>query len=107
LAGSEEILRRVLKGNFEIERTEISNPKSRNIGSDSECYESSFIFRDFGFEISVRSISKFPIYCGLGAYGPTSGLACVFANDPSSAATPRATAAVSLPAWKQVKSGRS
>src|SRR5262245_20363527 len=39
--------------------------------------------------------------------GPTSGLACVFASGPSSAATPRAMAAVSLPAWKQVKSGRS
>ena len=39
--------------------------------------------------------------------GPTSGLPCVLASGPSSAATPRAIAAVSLPAWKQVKSGRS
>ena len=41
------------------------------------------------------------------ANGPTSGLAWVFASGPSSAAAPRAIAAVSLPAWKQVKSGRS
>src|SRR5262249_42508258 len=41
------------------------------------------------------------------ANGPTSGLPCVFASGPSSAATPFAIAAVSLPAWKQVKSGRS
>src|SRR5581483_5779561 len=41
------------------------------------------------------------------ASGPTSTLACVFASGPSSAATPLAIAAVSLPAWKQVKSGRS
>src|SRR5207245_1664991 len=44
---------------------------------------------------------------GEAANGPTSGLACVFANGPSSAATPRAIAAVSLAFWKQVKSGRS
>ena len=41
------------------------------------------------------------------AKGPTSGLACVLASGPSSAATPREMAAVSLPAWKHVKSGRS
>src|SRR5215475_1100356 len=40
-------------------------------------------------------------------YGPTSGLPWVSFRFPSSAATPRAIAAVSLPAWKQVKSGRS
>ena len=41
------------------------------------------------------------------AKGPTSGLPCVLASVPSSAATPRAIAAVSLPPWKHVKSGRS
>src|SRR5580700_1920968 len=41
------------------------------------------------------------------AYGPISGLAWVSANAPSSTFTPRAMAAISLPAWKQVKSGRS
>src|SRR5215468_10316513 len=44
---------------------------------------------------------------GFVANGPTSGFACVFARGPNSAVTPRAIAAVSLPAWKQVKSGRS
>src|SRR6185437_4992366 len=46
--------------------------------------------------------------CGvLLAQGPTSGWPCVLASLPSSAATPLAMAPVSLPAWKQVKSGRS
>jgi len=46
---------------------------------------------------------------GLGgtANGPTSTLPCVLASGPSSAAPPRLMLAVSLPAWKQLKSGRS
>jgi hypothetical protein len=37
-------------------------------------------------------------YCFFGAQGPTSGLTCVSFKGPSSRATPRAIAAVSLPA---------
>jgi hypothetical protein len=44
--------------------------------------------------------------CG-AANGPTSGLPCVLASGPSSAAAPREISEVSLPAWKHVKSGRS
>src|SRR5262245_37980562 len=44
---------------------------------------------------------------GFTANGPTAGFGCVLASAPSSSFTPRAIAAVSLPAWKQVKSGRS
>src|SRR4029077_1230091 len=44
---------------------------------------------------------------GFAANGPTAGFGCVLASAPSSSLTPRAIAAVSLPAWKQVKSGRS
>src|SRR5439155_16477222 len=47
-----------------------------------------------------------PDYRG-GANGPASGRPWVLASGPSSAATPRRMAAVSLPAWKHVKSGRS
>ena len=54
----------------------------------------------------IRRAFFLPPY-GFTANGPTSGFPCVFASVPSSAATPRAMAAVSLPAWKQVKSGRS
>src|SRR5215468_967648 len=43
----------------------------------------------------------------LPANGPISGLPRVSANSPSSIFAPRATAAVSLPACKQEKSGRS
>src|SRR5216684_1455012 len=42
----------------------------------------------------------------LAANGPISGFAWVSADSPSSIFTPRAMAAISLPAWKQVKSGR-
>src|SRR4051794_24397103 len=45
--------------------------------------------------------------CYFAAYGPTSGLAWVSARLPNSALAPRAIAAISLPAWKQVKSGLS
>ena len=41
------------------------------------------------------------------AQGPTSGTPWVSASLPSSALAPRAMAPPSLPAWKQVKSGRS
>src|SRR5439155_10745583 len=78
-----------------------------------------FRFQDFGFEMGFCPISQFPsfriplllslstFYFLGAAYGPTSGLSCVSFRFPSSAATPRAIAAVSLPAWKQVKWGRS
>src|SRR5437867_11536190 len=39
---------------------------------------------------------------GFAANGPTAGFGCVLASGPSSSLTPRAIAAVSLPAWKQV-----
>ena len=42
-----------------------------------------------------------------GVRARPSGLPCVLASAPSSAAAPRAMSAVSLPFWKQVKSGRS
>ena len=42
-----------------------------------------------------------------GANGPTSGLPCVLCSSPSSALAPRMICAISLWAWKQVKSGRS
>src|SRR5262245_48349600 len=48
-----------------------------------------------------------PYDFGFTANGPTAGFGCVLASAPSSSFTPRAIAAVSLPAWKQVKSGRS
>src|SRR5215831_17307786 len=66
--------------NFEIGRREISNPKSRNLKLDwysqpsrveqdkqSRVYwQSNLKFRDFGFEISLRPISKFlPLLAGV------------------------------------------
>ena len=54
-----------------------------------------------------RRVKDGAITCVRAAKGPISGLAWVSASAPSSTFAPRAMAAISLPAWKQVKSGRS
>ena len=68
-------------------------------------------YRNLLFECSLRARKRGD--CNrprwihfFSAYGPTSGLPCVSLSGPSSSATPRVMAESSVPAWKQVKSGR-
>ncbi|PYS08194.1 MAG: hypothetical protein DMG15_27850, partial [Acidobacteria bacterium] len=46
--------------NFEIGRSLISNRKFQDLKLDSPSARSNSKFRNFGFEIGLRTISKFP-----------------------------------------------